>query len=138
VAALKVYLRVEMPPRDGPEQSAGREAHIRDRRPSASTRPASAGGHHQGAASATPSVEIRLSNASRPEQRQHSSCVHQRGRLVLQLDGSAPIFSPRSTRLFIVSRAKVPSTGGYQSPGIETMRTSTSALRLSLAISAIA
>ena len=61
-----------------------------------------------------------------------------RGSLVLQLDGSAPIFSPRPTRLFIVSFAKVPDAGGDQSSGIEATRTSTSALRLSLAISAIA
>src|SRR5215475_5140730 len=56
----------------------------------------------------------------------------------LQLDGSAPIFSPRSTRLFMVSFTKVPGTGGDQSLGIDTRRTSTSAFRLSLAISAIA
>ena len=51
---------------------------------------------------------------------------------MLQLDGSAPIFSPRSTRLLIVSFAKVPSTGAAQSSGIETTYTSMSALRLSL------
>jgi len=46
--------------------------------------------------------------------------IDHHGGLVLQLDGSAPIFSPRSTRLFIVSFAKVPSTGAAQSSGIET------------------
>jgi hypothetical protein len=60
------------------------------------------------------------------------------GGLVLQLTGSAPIFSPRSAKLFTVSFTKVPATGGNQSPGIDTMRTSASALRLSRATSAIA
>ena len=54
----------------------------------------------------------------------------------LQLAGSEPIFSPRSVKLFMVSFTKVPATGGYQSPEIDTRRTST--LRLSLATSAIA
>src|SRR5262245_40757799 len=60
------------------------------------------------------------------------------GGSVLQLPGSAPIFSPRSTKLFMVSFLNVPGTGGDQSPGIDTIRTSTSALRLSRDISAIA
>jgi hypothetical protein len=60
------------------------------------------------------------------------------GGLVLQLDGSAPIFSPRSTRVFMVSLMNTPDTGGDQSAGISTIRTSTWALRLSRAISAIA
>ena len=46
------------------------------------------------------------------------------GGLVLQLDGSAPIFSPRSTRSFILSLMKVPATGGNQSLGIDTIYTS--------------
>jgi hypothetical protein len=58
------------------------------------------------------------------------------GGSLLQL--AAPIFSPRSVKLFMVSFTKVPATGGYQSPGIDTTRTSGSALRLSLATSAIA
>ena len=64
--------------------------------------------------------------------------THYCGGSVLQLDGSAPIFSPRSARLFILSLIKIPGIGGNQSPGIETIRTSTSALRLSREISAIA
>src|SRR5262245_43210843 len=60
------------------------------------------------------------------------------GGSVLQLAGSAPIFSPRSARLFIVSLTNTPATGGDQSPGIDTTRTSMSALRLSREISAIA
>src|SRR5262245_16358885 len=58
--------------------------------------------------------------------------------LSLQLAGSAPIFSPRSARLFIVSFLNTPGTGGDQSGGMDTTRTSTSALRLSSEISAIA
>src|SRR5262245_579589 len=55
----------------------------------------------------------------------------------LQLDGSAPIFSPRSARLFMVSLMNTPGTGGTHSPGIDTTRTSTSVLRLSREISAM-
>src|SRR5262245_57619198 len=58
--------------------------------------------------------------------------------LSLQLDGSAPIFSPRSAKLFMVSFLNTPGTGGDQSGGMDTTRTSTSALRLSSEISAIA
>src|SRR5215468_8472564 len=60
------------------------------------------------------------------------------GGSLLQLAGSAPIFLPRSAKLFIVSLMNTPGTGGDQSPGIDTIRTSTSALRLSREISAIA
>src|SRR5215510_13813827 len=60
------------------------------------------------------------------------------GGSVLQLAGSAPIFLPRSAKLFIVSLMNTPGTGGTHSPGIDTIRTSTSALRLSREISAIA
>src|SRR6185503_6472207 len=56
---------------------------------------------------------------------------------LLQLAGSAPIFSRRSAKLFMVSFIDPWGTGGTQSPGIETTRTSTSALRLSREISAI-
>jgi hypothetical protein len=80
---------------------------------------------------------LRIRNAAHRCTREAHLRRH-RGRLVLQLDGSAPIFSPRSTKLFIVSFAKVPNAGGDQSSGIEATRTSTSASRLSLAISAIA
>jgi hypothetical protein len=45
------------------------------------------------------------------------------GGLVLQLDGSAPIFSPRSTRVFMVSLMNTPDTGGDQSAGISTTAT---------------
>src|SRR5499425_467039 len=64
--------------------------------------------------------------------------VQNSGGSVLQLAGSAPIFVPRSAKLFIVSLMNTPGTGGDQSPGIDTIRTSTSALRLSREISAIA
>src|SRR5687768_13164399 len=47
----------------------------------------------------------------------------QGGGSLLQLAGSAPIFSPKSVRLFILSLIKIPGTGGNQSPGIETIRT---------------
>src|SRR4030095_16309158 len=45
------------------------------------------------------------------------------GRSVRQLDGSAPIFSPRSTRLFMLSLMNTPGTGGVQPSGMATMRT---------------
>ena len=47
------------------------------------------------------------------------------GGSLLQLDGSAPIFSPRSAILFIVSLMKTPGCGGTQSLGTATNRTST-------------
>src|SRR5262245_42598383 len=58
--------------------------------------------------------------------------------LSLQLAGSAPIFSPRSAKLFMVSFLNTPGTGGDQSGGMDTTRTWTSALRLRFEISAIA
>src|SRR5215831_16366449 len=60
------------------------------------------------------------------------------GGAVLQLAGSAPILVPRSAKLFIVSLMNTPGTGGVHSPGIDTIRTWTSAWRLSREISAIA
>src|SRR5215831_20393238 len=60
------------------------------------------------------------------------------GGAVLQLAGSAPILVPRSAKLFIVSLMNTPGTGGVHSPGMDTIRTWTSALRLSREISAIA
>src|SRR5215216_2847923 len=47
------------------------------------------------------------------------------GGSLLQLNGSAPIFSPRSAILFIVSLMKTPGCGGTQSLGTATNRTST-------------
>jgi hypothetical protein len=60
------------------------------------------------------------------------------GGSLLQLDGSAPIFSPRSAILFIVSLMKTPGCGGTQSLGTATNRTSTVAPRFSREISACA
>src|SRR5262245_66461769 len=60
------------------------------------------------------------------------------GGSVLQLAGSVPIFVPRSAKLFIVSLMNTPGTGGVQSPGIDTIRTSRWALRLSREVSAMA
>src|SRR4030095_6382121 len=60
------------------------------------------------------------------------------GGSLLQLDGSVPIFSPRSVRLFIVSLMKTPGCGATQSLGTATNRTSTSAPRFSREISACA
>jgi hypothetical protein len=63
---------------------------------------------------------------------------HGGGGSLLQLDGSAPIFSPRSAILFIVSLMKTPGCGGTQSLGTATNRTSTVAPRFSREISACA
>ena len=49
--------------------------------------------------------------------------------------GSAPIRSPRSASVFIVSYMNTPGFGGNQSPGMPTTRTSMVAPCLSRAIS---
>src|SRR5262245_37169917 len=58
------------------------------------------------------------------------------GASVRQLDGSAPIFSPRSARAFIVSLSNVPGLRGTKSSGTATMRTSIVAPRSSREIAA--
>src|SRR5262249_16389371 len=60
---------------------------------------------------------------SAPPAADAASPAHNPGGAVLQLAGSAPIFVPRSAKLFIVSVMNTPRTGGVHSPGIDTIRT---------------
>src|SRR5262245_7206011 len=59
------------------------------------------------------------------------------GGSVRQLAGSAPMRSPRSARLFIVSAMNTPGFGGSQSPGMAATRISMVTPCLSRAISDI-
>jgi hypothetical protein len=74
------------------------------------------------------SLRLKLREFRHPQKRRDRGYQNAEGSL-LQLTGSEPI--SRSAKLFMVSFLNTPGTGGTQSPGIETTRTSTSALRLS-------
>ena len=83
-------------------------------------------------------LRVSKSNIRRALFLEKADLLQYKGGWSLQLVVSAPIFSPRSTRSFIVCFLKAPGSGGAQSPGMDTTRTSTFALRLSRAISAMA
>ena len=79
------------------------------------------GGSLDGKTRYRPRLKLKTSHVLKaPANNSSSLAINPQDGLVLQVDGSAPIFSPRSASAFMVSLTNTPGLGGTKSLGTAT------------------